>query len=95
MSAIPAPNQRAAFMSFQSTVTNIASSIASIGSARYLVSDVDGSLQGFDHLAWANSACVLAACGGVLLVLQGLAARNQAAPHNNEPRSGQAEQGSQ
>ncbi|SDS71818.1 Predicted arabinose efflux permease, MFS family [Halopseudomonas sabulinigri] len=95
MSAIPAPHQRAAFMSFQSTVTNIASSIASIGSARYLVSDVDGSLQGFNHLAWANIACVLAACCGVLLVLQGLAARHQAAPHNNEPRSGQAEQGSQ
>ena len=95
MSAIPAPHQRAAFMSFQSTVTNIASSIASIGSARYLISAADGSLQGFDHLAWANISCVLLACAGVLLVLQGLAKRHKSTRHNNEPCSGQAKQGSQ
>jgi len=55
--AIPAPHQRAAFMSFQGTVTNVA--------ARLLVSGQCGVLHGFDQLAWINIGCGLLACGGV------------------------------
>ncbi|MFM5554120.1 MFS transporter [Aeromonas veronii] len=89
--AIPAPHQRAAFMSFQGTVTNVAAGLGSLLSARLLVSDQNGVLHGFDQLAWINIGCGLLACCGVWLLLKGLAQTR----NNNNPESGPARQGSQ
>jgi predicted MFS family arabinose efflux permease len=87
--AIPAPQQRAAFMSFQGTVTNIAAGLASLGSARYLQSDEQARLLGFDTLAWLNIVCTLLACLGVVALLRSLKSA-----HNNNESAPSARQGS-
>lgn len=89
--AIPAPHQRAAFMSFQGTVTNVAAGVGSLLSARYLVSDEGGALHGFSTLAWINIGCGLLACTGVWFLIRGLKSTRD----NNNPASGTARQGSQ
>ncbi|WP_324042326.1 MFS transporter [Aeromonas caviae] len=89
--AIPAPHQRAAFMSFQGSVTNVAAGLGSLFSARYLVSDEGGALQGFSTLAWINIACTLVACAGVWFLVRSLKRTRD----NNNPASGTARQGSQ
>lgn len=89
--AIPAPHQRAAFMSFQGTVTNVAAGLGSLLSARYLVSDERGALHGFATLAWINIAFGLLACAGVWLLIRSLKSTRD----NNNPASGTARQGSQ
>lgn len=89
--AIPAPHQRAAFMSFQGSVTNVAAGLGSLLSARYLVSDEGGALHGFPTLAWINIACTLVACAGVWFLIRGLKSTRD----NNNPASGTARQGSQ
>ena len=89
--AIPAPHQRAAFMSFQGTVTNVAAGVGSLLSARYLVSDAGGALHGFSTLAWINIGCGLLACTGVWFLIRGLKSTRD----NNNPASGTARQGSQ
>ncbi|WP_323908598.1 MFS transporter [Aeromonas caviae] len=89
--AIPAPHQRAAFMSFQGSVTNVAAGLGSLLSARYLVSDEGGALHGFPTLAWINIACTLVACAGVWFLIRGLNRTRD----NNNPASGTARQGSQ
>ncbi|MFQ2854181.1 MFS transporter [Aeromonas caviae] len=89
--AIPAPHQRAAFMSFQGSVTNVAAGLGSLFSARYLVSDEGGALQGFSTLAWINIACTLVACAGVWFLIRSLKSTRD----NNNPASGTARQGSQ
>lgn len=88
--AIPAPHQRAAFMSFQGTVSNVAAGVGSLISARVLVSDESGVLHGFNLLAWINIGCGLLACSGLWLLLKGLAPKTD----NNNPKSGPARQGS-
>ncbi|MBS4707899.1 MFS transporter [Aeromonas caviae] len=89
--AIPAPHQRAAFMSFQGSVTNVAAGLGSLFSARYLVSDEGGALHGFPTLAWINIACTLVACAGVWFLIRSLKSTRD----NNNPASGAARQGSQ
>lgn len=89
--AIPAPHQRAAFMSFQGSVTNVAAGLGSLFSARYLVSDEGGALHGFPTLAWINIACTLVACAGVWFLIRDLKRTRD----NNNPASGTARQGSQ
>ncbi|WP_324041434.1 MFS transporter [Aeromonas caviae] len=89
--AIPAPHQRAAFMSFQGSVTNVAAGLGSLFSARYLVSDEGGALHGFPTLAWINIACTLVACAGVWFLIRSLKSTRD----NNNPASGTARQGSQ
>lgn len=89
--AIPAPHQRAAFMSFQGSITNVAAGLGSLFSARYLVSDEGGALHGFPTLAWINIACTLVACAGVWFLIRGLKRTRD----NNNPASGTARQGSQ
>ncbi|MDX7829007.1 MFS transporter [Aeromonas caviae] len=89
--AIPAPHQRAAFMSFQGSITNVAAGLGSLFSARYLVSDEGGALHGFPTLAWINIACTLVACAGVWFLIRGLKSTRD----NNNPASGTARQGSQ
>ncbi|MBL0487144.1 MFS transporter [Aeromonas caviae] len=89
--AIPAPHQRAAFMSFQGSVTNVAAGLGSLFSARYLVSDEGGALHGFPTLAWINIVCTLVACAGVWFLIRGLKRTRD----NNNPASGTARQGSQ
>ena len=89
--AIPAPHQRAAFMSFQGSVTNVAAGLGSLFSARYLVSDEGGALHGFPTLAWINIACTLVACAGVWFLIRSLKRTRD----NNNPASGTARQGSQ
>lgn len=89
--AIPAPHQRAAFMSFQGSVTNVAAGLGSLFSARYLLSDEGGALHGFPTLAWINIACTLVACAGVWFLIRSLKSTRD----NNNPASGTARQGSQ
>ncbi len=89
--AIPAPHQRAAFMSFQGSVTTVAAGLGSLFSARYLVSDEGGALHGFPTLAWINIACTLVACAGVWFLIRSLKRTRD----NNNPASGTARQGSQ
>jgi predicted MFS family arabinose efflux permease len=50
-SKIPAPNQRGAFMSLQSTVQHLASAAGAFASSRLLVSDNDGKLIGMPLVA--------------------------------------------
>lgn len=88
---IPAPHQRAAFMSFQGTVTNVAAGLGSLLSAKFLISDESGALHGFAALAWINIACGLLACVGVWFLIRGL----ERIQNNNNPAPGTARQGSQ
>lgn len=49
--AIPPPHQRAAFMAFQGTVSNVAAGLGSLFSAIYLSTGADDQLQGFNRLS--------------------------------------------
>jgi hypothetical protein len=88
--AIPAPHQRAAFMSFQarSPMWRRARqpALRQISGLRR-----GGALHGFPTLAWINIACTLVACAGVWFLIRGLKRTRD----NNNPASGTARQGSQ
>ena len=78
LAGIPAPNQRAAFMALQGTVSNVAAGLGSLASARYLGTDATGALLGFERLAGLNALAGLAAGAGVLALLDALRRRAQA-----------------
>lgn len=48
---VPRPEQRARFMSAQSSVQHFASALGAMGSAAFLVANPNGSLQGMDRVA--------------------------------------------
>ncbi len=75
---IPQPQQRAAFMALQSTVSNVACGLGSLFSAAYLGSGPGGRLIGFDDLAWLYAGTGTAAGIGVLWLLRGLGRRDAA-----------------
>ncbi|MDR5866714.1 MFS transporter [Halomonas koreensis] len=78
VSAIPAPDQRAAFMALQNTMVSVASGAAGIASAAYLGSAADGALIGFDRLAWLAAGGILFALGGMVFILRRLRATDAA-----------------
>jgi len=73
---IPQPQQRAAFMALQSTVSNIAAGLGSLFSAAYLGAGAGGRLIGFDDLAWLYAGAGTVAGIGVLCLLRGLGQRD-------------------
>ncbi|WP_438827698.1 MFS transporter [Stutzerimonas stutzeri] len=76
--AIPRPEQRAAFMALQSTVSNIAAGLGSLFSAAYLSEDAGRRLVGFADLAWLYAGAGTTAGIGVLLLLRAIHARTAA-----------------
>lgn len=75
---VPAANRRAAYLSVQGAVTNIAAGMAAIGSAHYLSTDPAGRLRGVAELAALNGLCILLAAIGTLVLLRRLAQRRPA-----------------
>jgi len=51
-SRVPRPQQRARFMSVQSSVQHLASAIGAMGASAFLVTQPSGALVGLDRLAW-------------------------------------------
>lgn len=65
---VPRPEQRARFMSAQSSVQHFASALGAMGSAAFLTADPDGSLQGMDRVAYfALGLACLVPFGAALL----------------------------
>ncbi|MGF1728414.1 MFS transporter [Photobacterium kasasachensis] len=58
-SRVPKPHQRAAFMSYQGTLSNVAAGLASAVSSVYLTSGPDGRLVGIETLAMITIGCTL------------------------------------
>jgi predicted MFS family arabinose efflux permease len=52
LSRIPAPHERARFMSMQSVLQSVASATGAMLGAQILTEHPDGSLAGIDHVAW-------------------------------------------
>ncbi|MFC3034648.1 MFS transporter [Pseudoalteromonas fenneropenaei] len=65
LSSIPAPYQRAAYMSYQATVANIASGLGALCSALWLSTNNAQQLQGLEQLAVLAALCLL--CAPVLV----------------------------
>ncbi len=74
---IPLPHQRAAFMSYQGTAANVASGLASVASAAYLSTSVEGKIDGFSQLAIASTVFALAAMLLTLRLIPQLAERSR------------------
>ncbi|TCV07651.1 putative MFS family arabinose efflux permease [Samsonia erythrinae] len=74
---IPLPHQRAAFMSYQGTSTNVASGLASIVSAAYLNTSDTGSIEGFSQLAIASTTFALVAMLLTMRLIPQLAERSR------------------
>ncbi|HUR27968.1 MAG TPA: MFS transporter [Planctomycetota bacterium] len=64
-SKVPAPQERAGYMSLQSSVSHMAAAIGSVGSSYVLIERTDGSLGGMDTLAY----CALAGAALVPWIL--------------------------
>ena len=62
LSCIPAPYERARFMSTQAAVQGIGSTIGAVLGAQMLTEDPDGSLAGIDDVAWLAIAMTAAYC---------------------------------
>ncbi|GKW16615.1 MFS transporter [Pectobacterium carotovorum subsp. carotovorum] len=74
---IPLPHQRAAFMSYQGTAANVASGLASVASAAYLSTSVEGKINGFSQLAIASTVFALAAMLLTMRLIPQLAERSR------------------
>lgn len=85
---IPEPHQRAAFMAFQGTVSNIAAGIGSLCSALYLTSGAQHELIGFEHLAGFYALAGPVAGLGVLYLLHGLRRRDAVHGETTEQQAG-------
>ncbi|MDM8350646.1 MFS transporter [Pseudomonas sp. sp1636] len=79
--AIPPPHQRAAFMAFQGTVSNVAAGLGSLFSALYLSSGADNQLQGFNRLSGFYVVAGILTGVGMCLLLRGIQ-RRDAASHS-------------
>jgi hypothetical protein len=62
-SKVPAPHERAGFMSLQSCVQHTAMSAGGILSSRILSTGADGKLVGMDHVIELSSVLVIAGIG--------------------------------
>jgi len=77
-SRVPLPHQRAAFMSYQGTLSNVAAGLASAVSSLYLLSDPAGRLIGIETLAMVTIGCALMVPFMVNILMNLLARRQQA-----------------
>jgi len=75
-SAIPPPHQRAAFMAFQGTVSNVAAGLGSLFSAVYLSTGADNQLRGFEQLSGFYVVAGLLTGVGMWLLLRGIQRRD-------------------
>lgn len=75
---IPAPHQRAAFMAFQGTVSNVAAGLGSLFSALYLTADANNHLQGFNQLSGFYVVVGLLTGVGMWLLQRGIQRRDAA-----------------
>ncbi|MBA1279162.1 MULTISPECIES: MFS transporter [Pseudomonadaceae] len=73
---IPPAHQRAAFMAFQGTVSNIAAGFGSLLSARYLTEGSQHQLLGFEELAALYAVLGIVAGLGVLYLIHGIKQRD-------------------
>ncbi|KXO83785.1 MFS transporter [Stutzerimonas stutzeri] len=89
--AIPSPEQRAAFMALQSTVSNVAAGLGGLFSAAYLAADADRRLIGFDELAWLYTGAGIVAGAGVVSLLRPVAARSVAQAAGIPTKQGRAQ----
>lgn len=76
--AIPPPHQRAAFMAFQGTVSNIAAGLGSLFSALYLSTGADNQLQGFNQLSGFYVVVGILTGVGMWLLQRGIRRRDAA-----------------
>lgn len=84
---IPPAHQRAAFMAFQGTVSNIAAGFGSLFSARYLAEGPQHQLLGFEQLAALYTVLGIVAGLGVLYLIHGIKQRD-ANPATAEQQAG-------
>ncbi|WP_415844800.1 MFS transporter [Stutzerimonas zhaodongensis] len=73
---VPPAHQRAAFMAFQGTVSNVAAGLGSLFSARYLTDGPGHELLGFEDLAAFYAAAGVVAGLGVLYLIHGIRQRD-------------------
>jgi len=73
---VPPAHQRAAFMAFQGTVSNIAAGLGSLFSARYLSEGQQHEVLGFEQLATFYAVAGVVAGLGVLYLLHGIKQRD-------------------
>jgi len=73
---IPPAHQRAAFMAFQGTVSNIAAGLGSLFSARYLTEGPQHQILGFEQLAAFYAVAGVVAGVGVLYLIHGIKQRD-------------------
>ncbi len=78
-SRVPLPHQRAAFMSYQGTFSNVAAGLASAVSSLYLISDPAGRLIGIETLAMVTIGCALMVPFMVKILMNLLTRRQQTA----------------
>ncbi|WP_157134438.1 MFS transporter [Photobacterium profundum] len=78
-SRVPLPHQRAAFMSYQGTFSNVAAGLASAVSSLYLISDSAGRLIGIETLAMVTIGCALMVPFMVNILMNLLTRRQQTA----------------
>ena len=76
--AIPPPHQRAAFMAFQGTVSNVAAGLGSLFSALYLSTGADNQLQGFNQLSGFYVVVGILTGVGMWLLQRGIRRRDAA-----------------
>lgn len=79
--AIPPAHQRAAFMAFQGTVSNVAAGLGSLFSALYLSTGADNQLQGFNQLSGFYVVVGILTGVGMWLLQRGIR-RRDAASHS-------------
>lgn len=84
---VPRPEQRARFMSAQSSVQHFASALGAMGSAAFLVANPDGSLQGMDRVAYFALGLACLVPFGAALLERRLAERDAAAATIQPPSS--------
>ncbi|MCE2596999.1 MFS transporter [Motilimonas cestriensis] len=77
-SRVPAPHQRAAFMSYQGTVSSLAAGAASMASSVLLTSNTHGELIGIQSLASLTILTTFCAPIAIFLLLRSLRARHEA-----------------
>lgn len=73
---VPPAHQRAAFMAFQGTVSNVAAGLGSLVSAQYLMGGAQNELLGFEHLATFYVFAGVLAGAGVLYLIHAIRQRD-------------------
>ncbi|MEJ2764336.1 MFS transporter [Photobacterium sp. MCCC 1A19761] len=71
-SRVPRPEHRAAFMSYQGTMTNVAAGVASVVASLYLTTGEASQLQGIPEMGMVTILCTLAIPVCMLLLLRSL-----------------------